>query len=365
MHVRVLGTVELTGRAGPEGWQELRHSPRMRRLLAGLVAGAGSVVSIDRLAEMLWGDQPPVDPTGAVHNLVSRLRAALRSAGCGTAVRIVTRPPGYLLAAAEGALDCARFVQLVGQAREQRGNSPRLAAALLDEALALWRGPAYGEFAGEGFATPEAVRLEELRWGAVADRVEAALALGRPDEAIGLLEPLLAAQPLAHRPRGQLMLALHRAGRSAQALESFQDYRELLAGELGLDPPPELGELETAILRRDRAIDLMPPASSLGNLPHQLTELVGRAPDASRVSSALGQTRLVTLTGVGGVGKTRLAVHVAAELAPGYPDGGSANLPEWETRRCPPRLPPCWTYSNGTLRVSPRGWWATCGPRTS
>lgn len=293
----------------------------MRRLLAGLVTGAGSVVPVDRLAETLWGDQPPVDPTGAVHNLVSRLRAALRSAGCGAAVQIVTRPPGYLLAASEGALDCDRFVRLLRRARDQHRDSPGLAAALLDEALALWRGPAYGEFAGEGFAAPDAVRLEELRWGAMADRVDAALALGHPDEAIGLLEPLLAAQPLSHRPRGQLMLALHRAGRSAQALEAFRDYRELLADELGLDPPPELGELETAILRRDPAIERARPASSPGNLPHRLTELVGRAEDARRVTSAMAQSRLVTLTGVGGVGKTRLALHVAAELTHGYPDG--------------------------------------------
>jgi predicted ATPase len=293
----------------------------MRRLLAGLVAGAGSVVPVDRLAETLWGDQPPVDPTGAVHNLVSRLRTVLRSAGCGAAVRIVTRPPGYLLVASEGALDCDRFVQLVSRARDQHRDSPGLAAALLDEALALWRGPAYGEFAGEGFAAPDAVRLEEIRWGAMADRVDAALALGRPDEAIGLLEPLLAAQPLSHRPRGQLMLALHRAGRSAQALEAFRDYRELLADELGLDPPPELGALETAILRRDPAIEQARPASSPGNLPHRLTELVGRAEDARRVTSAMAQSRLVTLTGVGGVGKTRLALHVAAELIHGCLDG--------------------------------------------
>ncbi|MGH3824782.1 MAG: AfsR/SARP family transcriptional regulator [Pseudonocardiaceae bacterium] len=180
MHIRVLGPVELTGRAGPGGSLPLRHSPRIRRLLALLVVRAGGVVSVDRLADVLWGEQPPADPTSAVHNLVSRLRAVIRSACCEAAVRIVTRPPGYLLEAADGELDCARFSQLVDQARGRLGTAPQAAATLLDEALALWRGPAYAEFAGEEFAQAEAARLEELRLGAAADRVDAALALGRP-----------------------------------------------------------------------------------------------------------------------------------------------------------------------------------------
>ena len=114
----------------------------MRRLLARLVVGAGSVVPVDQLAHVLWGDQPPADPTGAVHNLVSRLRGILRCSGCDHAVTVLTRPPGYLLDVAEGNLDSARFAQLVDKARERLGDSPQAAAALLDEALALWRGPA-------------------------------------------------------------------------------------------------------------------------------------------------------------------------------------------------------------------------------
>ncbi len=293
----------------------------MRRLLALLVVGAGSVVSVDQLAHVLWGDQPPADPTSAVHNLVSRLRAIIRTSGCDHAVKVVTRPPGYLLDVADGELDCTRFTQLVDQAHARLGETPQAAAALLDEALALWRGPAYAEFAGEEFAQTAAARLEELRLGATTDRIDAALALGRPDEAIGMLEPLLAAHPLRHRPRGQLMLGLHQAGRSVEALNAYRHYRNSLADELGLDPPPELRELEAAILRHDRAIDQTRPARPSSNLPHQLTELIGRADDANRVAEAIERARLVTLTGIGGVGKTRLALHVAAELASGYPDG--------------------------------------------
>jgi predicted ATPase/DNA-binding SARP family transcriptional activator len=318
MHIRVLGTVEL---ACCGGQLTLRHSPRIRRLLALLVVEAGNVVSVDRLADVLWGTQQPADPTSAVHNLVSRLRGIIRSTGCEQAVRIVTRPPGYLLEVADGALDSADFTQLVDQARTRISAAPGAAAALLDEALALWRGPAYAEFADEEFARAAAVRLEELRMGAAADRVDAALALGRPEEAIGLLEPLLAAQPIGHRPRGQLMLALHRAGRSIEALESFRRYRDMLADELGLDPPSELRDLEAAILRQDQAAAVMEPVRPPTNLPHQLTELIGRFADTNRVAEAIQRARLVTLTGVGGVGKTRLALHVAAEVSGGYPDG--------------------------------------------
>lgn len=318
MHIRILGTVEL---ACSGGRPTLRHSPRIRRLLAILVTEAGNVVSIDRLADVLWGTQQPADPTSAVHNLVSRLRAVVRSCSCKQAVRIVTRPPGYLLEVADGELDSAEFVRLVHQARGRISAAPAAAAALLDEALALWRGPAYAEFTDEDFTRADAIRLEELRLGAAADRVEAALALGRTDEALGLLEPLLAAQPLGDRPRGQLMIALHRAGRSAEALESFRHYRDLLAEELGLDPPPELRDLEAAILRQDHPVSADEQVRPPTNLPHQLTALVGRQPDEKRVAEALQRARLVTLTGVGGVGKTRLALHVAAEVLVSYPDG--------------------------------------------
>jgi len=318
MHIRILGTVEL---ACCGGQLTLRHSPRIRRLLALLVVEAGNVVSVDRLADVLWGIQQPADPTSAVHNLVSRLRGMIRSAGCEQAVGIVTRPPGYLVEVADGQLDSAEFTRLVDQAREHLGAAPAVAAALLDEALALWRGPAYAEFADEEFARAQACRLEELKMGATADRVDAALALGRPDEAIGLLEPLLAAQPIGHRPRSLHMLALHQAGRAAEALESFRHYRDMLADELGLDPPDELRDLEAAILRQDQAVATVEPLRRPTNLPHQLTELIGRFTDTKRVAEAIQQARLVTLTGVGGVGKTRLALHVAAELSGSYPDG--------------------------------------------
>lgn len=205
MPFRVLGTLELVGGAHPSGLvgsarAEPVLSRGLRRLLAALLVRADSVVAVDALADVVWGYELPVNVEAAMHNLVSRLRTALRAAAVpvpadgGTV--LLTRAPAYLLQVAPGELDSARFEQLATQGRTCRADAPARAAALLDEAIALWRGPAYAEYADEDFARPTAVRLEQALITAREDRVDAALALGRHDEAVGRLEPLLAEHPL-------------------------------------------------------------------------------------------------------------------------------------------------------------------------
>jgi len=315
----VLGTVELDTASGQP---TLHRWPRIRRLFAVLLAHAGEVVSVDRLGDVLWGCDLPADSKGAVHNLVSRLRSAVRSAGAADTVRVLTRVPGYLLEVDPGAVDAVRFDRLVHAARARMNEEPAEAADLLDRALALWHGPAFGEFGDEEFVRSEVARLEELRRTATLDRVEAALALGRHDEAVRRLEPVLAADPLPERPRHQLMRALHGAGRAMEALRVYRDYRTVLAEELGLDPSPQLRELEVAIIRHEpAACEATAGSIPLHDLPPERGELVGRSEDISRVSEAMRHSRLVTLTGVGGVGKTRLALHVASQAVAEHRDG--------------------------------------------
>ena len=304
----MLGTVELDTAAGVPS---LHRWPRIRRLFAVLLVHAGEVVSVDRLGDVLWGRDLPAHPTSAVHNLVSRLRFAVRSAGLAETVRI--RAPGYLLEVDPGAVDAARFERLVPAARARTHAVPAAAADLVDRALALWHGPAFG------------VRRRGVRRyrGGSAGGAQAAghprSDRGRPvpravPEAIRRLEPVLAADPLPERPRHQLMRALHGAGRSTEAL---------LRGDLRLDPSPQLRGLEVAIIRHELAAGGASAESApLHNLPPERAELVGRSEDVARVSEAMRSSRLVTLTGVGGVGKTRLARHVANQVVSEHRDGG-------------------------------------------
>ncbi len=324
VRVRVLGSLQLGGDRG-------LRSQRLRRLLAVLLVHHGTAVSTDRLAQLLWGDGQPAEPAAALQNLVWRLREAVRAAGCDGATRLLTRAPGYLLDVDGEQVDVVRFERLV---RTAGSEPPEQAAALLDEALSLWRGPAYAEFADDEFALAEAARLEELRLAAGSDWADAVMALDRPADTLGRLAALVTADPLRERPRAQLMRALHRLGRSADALQTFRDYRALLADELGLDPSQRLRDLEAVILRQDPEPDRASPAAGTpavetprpqllptGNLRLELTDLVGRAGDAATALAALDDARVVTLTGVGGVGKTRLALRVAAAAQPRYPDG--------------------------------------------
>ena len=212
-----------------------------------------------------------------------------------------------------------------------RGGDPARALRLLDEALGLWRGPAFGEFASAEFARVQAARLEELRWVATEDRVEARLALGAHGEQVGELERLVGEAPFRERLWGELMLALYRSGRQAEALRAYGRVRSFLGEELGIEPGPALRSLEEAMLLQKTELDWAPvreltplPTSDTfprDNLPRQVTTFIGREAEISSLAALVRDASLVTLTGVGGVGKTRLALQIAAEVLGDLPDG--------------------------------------------
>jgi class 3 adenylate cyclase len=244
LEVRLLGPIEASCRGELVGL----GGPKPRTLLAVLALEAGRVVSVDRIVEALWPGDPPETAAHAVQVYVSQLRKALGPA-------IATRAPGYELGLAPERVDLHRFVRLTQEGRAAlEGGDPTAAEGALREALALWRGPALADFLYEPFAQTEIARLEELRTVAVEERIEADLALGRHAELVSELEALVQAQPLRERPRAQLMLALYRSGRQADALAAYRAARETLVEELGIDPGPELRELEASILRQDESL---------------------------------------------------------------------------------------------------------------
>ena len=225
---------------------------RQRALLAVLLLHRNEVVSTDRLIEWLWSGSPPATAPKIVQLYVSQLRKALGSES------LLTQPPGYVLKVSSGEVDAERFEQLVGRARRALADgAPEAASAQLREAHALWRGLALSEFRYEDFAQAEIGRLEEIELGAVEERVGADLALGRHADLVPELETLVATHPQRERLRGQLMLALYRCGRQADALAVYQDVRRRLDEELGLEPGPGLRDLERQILAQ--APELTPP----------------------------------------------------------------------------------------------------------
>ncbi|MBB6351012.1 BTAD domain-containing putative transcriptional regulator [Nonomuraea muscovyensis] len=293
---------------------------KVRALLADLLVNAGQVVSADRLVDDLWRGEPPANPAGALQVRVSQLRRALEDAEPGGKNLVVSRPPGYLLAAAPGALDATAFAELVTRAGTAGG--PRERATLLAEALGLWRGPVLADFADEEFARPAITRLEEQRLAALEQHAETRLELGEHGALAAELGDLAARHPLRERLRAAHMLALYRAGRQSEALATYADLRERLADELGLDPGPELAELHRAILVQDPALSSAPPPERpRTNLPAPMSGLIGRDDELAETRALLENARLVTLTGSGGVGKTRLALEIAARAAEAYADG--------------------------------------------
>ncbi|MFI0717932.1 AfsR/SARP family transcriptional regulator [Streptomyces sp. NPDC021224] len=348
----ILGTTQALGADGAE---LALGGPRRRALLAVLLLDAGRLVGTERLTDALYGEEPPAGAANALQSQVSRLRQVLP-------VPVEGHPAGYRLAIDPGQVDAHRFQQLAAQGRDALlAGQPSLAAEVLREALALWRGPALADVGDAPFAAAQVVRLEELRGGAVEDRVEADLALGRHRSLVAELGAEVAAHPLRERLRGQLMRALYGSGRQSEALEAYEDARRELAESLGADPGPELAAVHLAILRgepldmpldavsretaenalsRDvpretptgtassipvassaRTPPSVPPAtppdtpspqSARHDLPAQLTSFVGRGEELSVIGAQLARRRLVTLIGPGGAGKTRLAVQAGA-----------------------------------------------------
>src|SRR5262245_41790568 len=244
LEVRLLGPIEVERDAEPAAL----GGQKPRTLFAVLALEPGRVVSVDRLVEALWPGEPPDTAGHAVQVYVSQLRKALGPA-------IATRAPGYVLELEPERVDAHRFARLAQEGGAALGGGePEAAEVALREALALWRGPALADFLYEPFAQTQIARLEELRTVTVEERIEADIALGRHFELVSELEALVQAERLRERPRAQLMLALYRSGRQADALAAYRDARDTLVDELGIDPGPELRELEAAILRQDESL---------------------------------------------------------------------------------------------------------------
>ncbi len=293
---------------------------KVRLLLAVLLAHRGRPVSADRLVDALWGEAPPARPLGALQTKVSLLRRVLG------ADLVTYRPAGYQVHVAADDVDAGRFAALAGRARAH--DDPVARAALLDSALELWRGPAFADVADAGALAPAIRQLEELRLVTVEDWADACLEVAADDHSggaaahgalAGELARWVSAEPLRERLRAAYVRALYGAGRQADALASLAELRRHLADELGVDPSPELQRLQDAVLAQDPAITGARPrreAAAAGHLPAPLTPLIGRATTTADATRQLAAHRLVTLTGPGGVGKTRLGVEVAGRTSP-------------------------------------------------
>ena len=312
---RVLGPLEVV----EDGRLIALGAGRQSMLLACLLLRANEVVSRDHLIDALWGEQPRKTARNALQVQVHALRKRLGPE------RIATEEPGYRLLVEPGELDLERFEQLVGQGRSELASGDAdQAASIFREALGLWRGPPLADVAYEAFAQSDIARLGELRLVALEERIDADLALARHLELVPELEALVADHPLRERLEGQLMLALYRSGRQTDALAAFRRVRRALHEELGLEPGPELQELQQAILRQDAVLRVEPPElRARRHLPAPQTALLGRRHELDEVCELLRgpDARLVTLTGAGGSGKTRLALQVAHELADAFADG--------------------------------------------
>ncbi|MYS84312.1 BTAD domain-containing putative transcriptional regulator [Embleya scabrispora] len=297
---------------------------RLRALLIRLVLDPGRPVSADRLIAAVWGDDPPAGAGNALQSLISRLRRQLP-------VELDSGPAGYVLRIRPEDVDAHMFGTLAVRGRRQLGErDPAGAAETLGRALALWRGSALADAADAPFAIGPAARLVEQRLGAIEDRAQAQLALGHSRGLAAELEQLTREYPLRERLYGLLIRTLHEEGRRADALTLYQDLRERLADELGIDPSPDLEAAYLAVLRGgeprpaapapapaapsvDRISDAPRPAP--GNVPARLTTFVGREDEVVRVDRLLAESRLVTVVGPGGAGKTRLSTEAGARIA--------------------------------------------------
>ena len=309
MEIRLLGPVELELGDRPV----TLGGPKQRAVLSLLALNANTTLSVDRLIEGLWGEEPPASATKMVQLYVSQLRRLL--AGAADA-EIVTHGRGYELRLDPDAVDAVRCERLLAEA--SRGQYNGGAGEAAHRALALWRGPPLADLMGEPFAMAEARRLEELRLAALELAIEGDLEAGRHREALGRLESLVAEHPLRERLHCLRMLALYRAGRQAEALEAYRAARAALVEAVGAEPGAELRRLHEAVLRQDPALDL-----AAHELPPELTPeppvLGGRAAELERLQAAwraarAGAGRVVLLHGPSGVGKTRLVAELAREL---------------------------------------------------
>ncbi|MEV5718754.1 BTAD domain-containing putative transcriptional regulator [Amycolatopsis mediterranei] len=328
---RVLGPFEVLVHGRPLDL----GGPRIRTLLALLIANAGRVISVDTMADALWDvDATPGTPR-TVRTYMSRLRRSLAPVGSDL---IETRAAGYVLRLEPALLDAREFERLVTAGRTALAAAdPVTAADRLSRALALWRGDAYEDFSGTAALLAETRRLRALRLGALEDRIDADLATGAGEALIGELTALSDRHPGHERLWGQLMTALYRAGRQADALDTFARARVVLVDRFGLDPTPRLTGLHRRILDNDPRLFPPPPARPVtarpagtirNDLPGDIADFAGREPELSRLLSArdgvvhAAPTAVVieAIDGMAGIGKTTLAIHAAHRLAGHYRD---------------------------------------------
>jgi predicted ATPase/DNA-binding SARP family transcriptional activator len=336
MRFGILGPLQAVGDDG----RELALGGRMpRAVLALLLLRANEVVSSDQLVEALWAGAPPASGPKGLHVHVSRLRRALAAGHSDPdGERLVTTAGGYVLRVGPEELDVQRCERLIGEGRSLlAAGQPDQALAALGAAVELWRGDVLADFQYDAFAQGEIARLGELRAALLEERIAVEMLLGREAQVLGELERLVRDYPYRERLRGQLMLALYRTGRQAEALAAYRAARLALVEELGIEPSVELRQLHEAILAQDGALlqtDPGPPAAPARagartderapghlHLPVPATPLIGRERELAELTALADSRRLITLTGTGGTGKSRLGMALAASLADRYPDG--------------------------------------------
>jgi DNA-binding SARP family transcriptional activator len=339
LEFRILGSLEVL----EEGRPVALSGQKQRALLALLLLRANDVVPAERLVDLLWGESPPRTAITSLQNFVSQLRKALGPES------LETRAPGYRLRLEPEQLDLGRFEGLVRRARE---GDPVERARLLEEALALWRGTPLADFAYEPWAQDEIRRLDEIRLGTLEERNAAEFELDRHAELISELEALVAEHPQRDRLRGQLMLALYRSGRQAEALQAYQDARRTLVDELGIEPSPELQRLNASILRQESSLERVrsaQPEDSIGDVVRALMsgrvvpvlgpraeasgapDLVEHLVKAFDYADSAGDLTRVSqyIATISGEGPLYDALHdlYGAELAPGRVHRFLASLP--------------------------------------
>jgi len=369
--IELLGPVEawVDGRAVALGGQ------RPRALFAVLALRAGRVAAIDQLIDELWGEEPPARARDSLQMHVSRLRKRLAKAG-GDGGRLLNHAGGYLLGVRPGERDVDRWEQALGRARRARsGGEPRAAREGFEEALGVWRGQPFAGVNTNSLLAGERARLEEERLAAVIEGIELDLELGRQGELLGQLEALVISHPFKERLVELQMTSLYRCGRQADALAAFQAARGRFLDELGIEPAQPLRELHEHVLRHSAGLSpplqttvvttlagqpepAMPIALGDWRLPVPPNRTIGRDQDVVAVGERLraGSVRLLTLTGPGGVGKTRLAVEAARTVGADFADGAHfVSPPRCTDPRGSPRRS---SRRSGSLcfRASPPTW---------
>ncbi|GMQ94372.1 MAG: BTAD domain-containing putative transcriptional regulator [Acidimicrobiia bacterium] len=314
MEFRILGPLEVVAASEPVRL----GGPMEQVVLAALIVEADRVVSADRLLDILWGEDVPNTGLKTLRSHLSRIRGRLRPWG----KPIDTVADGYVLRADTEEIDARRFERLLAEARahRDRGRHP-LAVDLLEEALGLWRGRALHGLEDHEFARIEAAGLEELKLEALESRIDSELAMGHHDRVVAEVERLVKEHPLREELWRLLMIALYRSGRQAEALRAFQRARAVLGEELGIDPSPELTELEEAILLQSDTVAAPTAAVRFDFVPGVRTSFIGREDEMAELLSLLEDHRGITVTGTGGSGKTRLALEAVQHISGNYEDG--------------------------------------------